>query len=144
MRRGSLGLEQMCNAFWHEYVDAAGHAIDVRALEPRVVRLLLMLLLARMDGKSPVEYLRQPRRDRLRAPICASGDSGPAFQFERSIRAVVCRPEAMEGCAMKIQSIYAYQVYDSRGNSYRRGGDRAGERRARPGHGALGRIHRAI
>ncbi len=57
-----IGLEQMCHAFWQSYVDVAGHAIDTRELEPRVARLLLMLLLARMDGKSPIEYVTDPKQ----------------------------------------------------------------------------------
>ena len=50
------GFEQLGRVFWQRYVEQAGGAIDCNALEPRVTRLLLMLLLARMDGKSPVEY----------------------------------------------------------------------------------------
>jgi aminoglycoside phosphotransferase (APT) family kinase protein len=57
-----LGFEQMCSAFWQRYVKVAGHAIDTQALEARVGRLLLMILLARIDGKSPIEYLRQPQQ----------------------------------------------------------------------------------
>jgi aminoglycoside phosphotransferase (APT) family kinase protein len=57
-----LGFDQMCQAFWSRYVEVAGHAIDAQALAPRVARLLLMLLLARIDGKSPIEYLRQPQQ----------------------------------------------------------------------------------
>ncbi len=57
-----IGFEQMCHAFWQRYVDVAGHAIDTRELEPRVARLLLMLLLARMDGKSPIEYVTDPKQ----------------------------------------------------------------------------------
>ena len=57
-----IGFEQMCHAFWRRYVDVAGHAIDTRELEPRVARLLLMLLLARIDGKSPIEYVTDPKQ----------------------------------------------------------------------------------
>lgn len=39
---------------------------DVAALEARVCALLPALLLARVDGKSPVEYLDDAERDRLR------------------------------------------------------------------------------
>jgi aminoglycoside phosphotransferase (APT) family kinase protein len=61
-----LGFEQMCAAFWQRYIEMAGHAIDTKALEPRVARLLLMLLLARIDGKSPIEYLTDPQRTWVR------------------------------------------------------------------------------
>jgi len=57
-----LSFEPMCAAFWQRYVDLAGHAIDTVALEPRVARLLAMLLLARIDGKSPIEYLTEDQR----------------------------------------------------------------------------------
>jgi aminoglycoside phosphotransferase (APT) family kinase protein len=52
-----MGLDEMCRLFWQRYVEEVGDAIDCRALEARVARLLPMLLLARVDGKSPVEYL---------------------------------------------------------------------------------------
>jgi aminoglycoside phosphotransferase (APT) family kinase protein len=61
-----LGFEPMCQAFWRRYVEVAGHAIDAQALEPRVARLLLMLLLARIDGKSPIEYLSKQQGDWVR------------------------------------------------------------------------------
>jgi aminoglycoside phosphotransferase (APT) family kinase protein len=52
-----IGLREMCRAFWQRYAEEAGGSINPRILEPRVARLVLMLLLARIDGKSPVEYL---------------------------------------------------------------------------------------
>ncbi len=57
-----LGLDEMCRAFWHRYVEEIGGAIDPRELERRTAPLLLMLLLARIDGKSPVEYLSDHRQ----------------------------------------------------------------------------------
>jgi aminoglycoside phosphotransferase (APT) family kinase protein len=44
-------------AFWSAYTHACGHD-----LEQRTVRLLLCLLLARVHGKSPVEYLTDAQR----------------------------------------------------------------------------------
>jgi hypothetical protein len=38
----------------------------VPAVEQRVAQLLPALMLARVDGKSPVEYLSAPARDRVR------------------------------------------------------------------------------
>ena len=65
---GQCGLDKLALAFWEGYIEAAHEAIDIQALEPRVARLLLMLLLARIDGKSPVEYLQQPeKKDWVRA-----------------------------------------------------------------------------
>lgn len=57
-----LGFDQMALAFWRRYVEVAGHVLDTQALEPRVARLLLMILLARIDGKSPIEYIANPHQ----------------------------------------------------------------------------------
>ena len=45
------GIAEMIPAFWRAY---SGELGDVVAVERRIVPLLLMLLLARVDGKSPV------------------------------------------------------------------------------------------
>lgn len=47
-------------AFWSAYAKACGHD-----LEERTVRLLLCLLLARVHGKSPVEYLNESQQARV-------------------------------------------------------------------------------
>jgi aminoglycoside phosphotransferase (APT) family kinase protein len=60
------GSRQLIRTFWREYTRVAG-----RTLGDRVPRLLLMLLLARMDGKSPVEYLTEPQRAFVRRFVCA-------------------------------------------------------------------------
>jgi 5-methylthioribose kinase len=57
-----VGLRGLAKGFWQRYLKEAGSAIDAQSLEPRVARLLLMLLLARIDGKSPVEYLKDPKK----------------------------------------------------------------------------------
>jgi aminoglycoside phosphotransferase (APT) family kinase protein len=46
------------------FADEAGAGQDV--LEAHVSRLLPMLMLARVDGKSPVEYLRESQQERVR------------------------------------------------------------------------------
>jgi hypothetical protein len=52
--------------FWQAYIATAA-ALAPLALEERTVTLLPSLLLARIDGKSPVEYLTDPRaKDRVR------------------------------------------------------------------------------
>ena len=61
-----IGLDEMSDAFWKRYAGEASGAIDCVALEPRIARLLPMLLLARVDGKSPVEYLNESRREWVR------------------------------------------------------------------------------
>jgi tRNA A-37 threonylcarbamoyl transferase component Bud32 len=49
--------------FWAAYVKTLGAKADA-ALEARTVRLLLCLMLARIHGKSPVEYLPEPLKQR--------------------------------------------------------------------------------
>lgn len=67
------GFEQLGRAFWRRYLEQAGGSIDCSALEPRVARLLLMLLLARIDGKSPVEYLTDPLKVNFVREFTCSG-----------------------------------------------------------------------
>jgi aminoglycoside phosphotransferase (APT) family kinase protein len=55
----------MIAAFWSTYAMKRSTA-DTAAIERRLVPLLLMLMLARVDGKSPVEYLTPAKRDFLR------------------------------------------------------------------------------
>jgi 5-methylthioribose kinase len=54
------GVENLIAAFWRTYA-AERLPANAAVVEQRLVRLLLMLLLARVDGKSPVEYL-SPRK----------------------------------------------------------------------------------
>lgn len=56
------GLESMIGAFWSAYQTVRPSP----ELAPRVSRLLLMLMLARVDGKSPVEYLDGARQHFVR------------------------------------------------------------------------------
>ncbi|MBE2287122.1 MAG: aminoglycoside phosphotransferase family protein [Prosthecobacter sp.] len=48
-----------------EKLQRAGALQDAVALEERTVKLLLCLLLARVHGKSPVEYLSEPQKARV-------------------------------------------------------------------------------
>jgi aminoglycoside phosphotransferase (APT) family kinase protein len=64
-RPREAGLRRMVDAFWSAYAAAR----PVPELDQRVGRLLLMLLLARVDGKSPVEYLDAVRQDFVRQYI---------------------------------------------------------------------------
>lgn len=78
------GLRALINEFWRGYLAARPAPGD--GWERRVVNLLLLLLLARVDGKSPVEYLdpsqaqfvRDFVRERLPAgerDLCALADA---------------------------------------------------------------------
>ena len=55
----------MVNEFWSAYQTVR----PTPDLDARVGRLLLMLLLARVDGKSPVEYLDPARQDFVRQHV---------------------------------------------------------------------------
>jgi aminoglycoside phosphotransferase (APT) family kinase protein len=61
-RPREAGLRRMVSEFWFAYQAVR----PTPELDPRVGRLLLMLLLARVDGKSPVEYLDPARQDFVR------------------------------------------------------------------------------
>jgi aminoglycoside phosphotransferase (APT) family kinase protein len=63
---GGAELQNMVDVFWRAYVRQLA-AVDAARIERRLVPLLLMLLLARVDGKSPVEYLTPPRQEFIRA-----------------------------------------------------------------------------
>lgn len=57
-----VGMRTMIEKFWSEY-QAVRPSPEI---ELRTARLLLMLMLARVDGKSPVEYLDTPRQQFVR------------------------------------------------------------------------------
>jgi hypothetical protein len=76
------GLRAMVDAFWTAY-QAARPAPE---LDARVAHLLLLLLLARVDGKSPVEYLAADRQDFIRRFVPAELAAG-----HPSVRAVADR-----------------------------------------------------
>jgi aminoglycoside phosphotransferase (APT) family kinase protein len=57
-----MGMRPMIENFWSEYQTVRPSP----EMEPRVGRLLLMLMLARVDGKSPVEYLDPARQEFIR------------------------------------------------------------------------------
>ena len=62
-------LRQM-TAFWDGYRPYV-HWEDPAELEARVCRLLPALLLARVDGKSPAEYIDEATRTRVRTTALA-------------------------------------------------------------------------
>lgn len=66
---------------WDTYFDAiALH--DVEKLKTQSAKLLLMLMLARVDGKSPVEYLNQEKKNWLRGFVYTHLPSSDAGNFE--------------------------------------------------------------
>ena len=63
-----LGFDRMVAAFWQHY-----HSPQ---LAERVGRLLLLLMLARVDGKSPVEYLTVAQQELIRRFVAAQLSAG--------------------------------------------------------------------
>ncbi|CAA9586471.1 MAG: hypothetical protein AVDCRST_MAG18-3933 [uncultured Thermomicrobiales bacterium] len=57
--------------FWQRYRDALGDVSWLPGLEARVVRHTLACLLARVAGRSPLEYLDEAERARQRATVVA-------------------------------------------------------------------------
>jgi aminoglycoside phosphotransferase (APT) family kinase protein len=70
------GGDEMVDAFWRAYAKERS-ADEAVAIEKRLVPLLLMLLLARVDGKSPVEYLAAPKQKLIRAFVAEHLPSPP-------------------------------------------------------------------
>lgn len=58
-------LDESASSLRSAYAEA--HPTASKAVESRTARLLPMLLLARVDGKSPVEYLAPAQQDHIRA-----------------------------------------------------------------------------
>jgi aminoglycoside phosphotransferase (APT) family kinase protein len=59
------GVEGLVDMFWHTYKRECLNDMADK-IEHRLIPLLLMLLLARVDGKSPVEYLNAGKREFIR------------------------------------------------------------------------------
>ena len=68
----NVGMKSMVSEFWEAYQRAR----PTLELEPRVCRLLPMLMLARVDGKSPVEYLDTARQQFIREFVHAELSRG--------------------------------------------------------------------
>jgi 5-methylthioribose kinase len=62
----NLDAAKMVDAFWRAYARERS-ADDAAQIEERLRTLLPMLLLARVDGKSPVEYLTAPKQEFIRS-----------------------------------------------------------------------------
>jgi aminoglycoside phosphotransferase (APT) family kinase protein len=73
--------------FWSSYRDTAGTLADA-TLEARAVRHTLGCLLARVDGRSPLDYLTEPERARQREAVLALMARPPAAMPELAERFV--------------------------------------------------------
>lgn len=77
-RRDIVGeLLALTPAFWRSYADQLPEG-EAPTLEPRVTALALALLLARVHGKSPVEYLDDAGRAAVTSFVRACAPSPPA------------------------------------------------------------------
>ncbi len=65
------GFTDASRRHWAVYREAVGNVSWIEDLEPRAVRATLGCLLARVDGRSPLEYLSEPDRERQRATAIA-------------------------------------------------------------------------
>jgi len=79
-RKHNREIDALIHAFRHAY-----GAID-EALDLRISRLLLMLLLARVDGKSPVEYLDDEASRNYVRTYVGKNLSAQSFHFDTLLR----------------------------------------------------------
>lgn len=59
-------IQDLTIVIWSAYFERLGNQ-KLKQMELRVTRLLLMLMLARIDGKSPVEYLENDQKEFVRS-----------------------------------------------------------------------------
>lgn len=78
--------------FWREYRTAVGDAPWVGDLESHAVRHTLGCLLARVAGRSPLEYLTEPERAAQRAAVLEVMASPPTTVAELTPRFLSCLP----------------------------------------------------
>lgn len=70
------GGDEMVDTFWRAYAEERT-AAEAQTIEKRLVPLLMMMLLARVDGKSPVEYLAATKQNFIRAFVAEHLPSPP-------------------------------------------------------------------
>jgi hypothetical protein len=70
----------MALSFWKSYI-LTRECTNSEQIERRLIPLLLMLLLARVDGKSPVEYLSLPKQQFICSFVSAHLPT-PVFHIE--------------------------------------------------------------
>lgn len=74
-------IQDLTNVAWKVYFEKMG--LDKQdEMERRTIRLLLMLMLARIDGKSPVEYLEADQQEFVLSFVKRNLPSGQFYQAE--------------------------------------------------------------
>jgi aminoglycoside phosphotransferase (APT) family kinase protein len=71
-------FQQAAVAYWHAYEETVDDRDWAEKLEPRAVRHTLSCLLARVAGKSPLEYMNQTERARQRQAVVELMAAPPA------------------------------------------------------------------
>ncbi len=66
-----MAFTEAAKRFWHSYQQALGTLVWREALEARAVRHTLACLLARVAGRSPLEYFSGVQRVRQREAVLA-------------------------------------------------------------------------
>jgi aminoglycoside phosphotransferase (APT) family kinase protein len=80
------GLQEIIGTLIRAYYDER-EMEDTRAFDSRTAKLLLMLLLARIDGKSPVEYLTSDQKQEFVRSFVGFRLSALAFSLDEVARA---------------------------------------------------------
>lgn len=68
-------IQDLTKIAWTTYFENVGYEIEQR-MKSRTIRLLLMMMLARIDGKSPVEYLETDQQEFVRSFVMANLPAG--------------------------------------------------------------------
>jgi aminoglycoside phosphotransferase (APT) family kinase protein len=76
------GFLHAARIFWEAYCTAAGDLTTTAGCAARVVRHSLGCLLARVDGRSPLEYLTPAERDRQRLAVLRLMENPPSHPTE--------------------------------------------------------------
>lgn len=75
-------FQQAARRFWEAYCETGGDQRGAEDFEPRAVRHTLGCLLARVAGRSPLEYLAPAQRDRQRKVVLELMSRPPAWMPE--------------------------------------------------------------
>jgi hypothetical protein len=78
----ALDLPDLATIAWNTYFDQIEEPFHT-TLKRRTPHLLLMLILARVDGKSPVEYLNRQQQDFIRSFVHLYLPSQTGYDFHQ-------------------------------------------------------------
>lgn len=82
---------QAARLYWDSYLASLGDVTWREALEPRAVRHVMACLLARVDGRSPLEYLSAVERDTQRRALLSLMGGPPPTRIPDLIDAFIER-----------------------------------------------------